>query len=146
MKAVKRTVFIFAKNIYIMRKIVLSILMLAATVITANAQQKWKELDEFHEIMSKTFHPSEEGKLDPIRTRSQEMVDKAQAWKKSTAPEGFDQKAVKKNLKELVDGAKEINELVKNKAADAVLKEKLAKLHDVFHGIVEKCEKEEDHH
>ena len=128
-----------------MKKILLSIMVLAATILGANAQEKWKELDAFHDVMSKTFHPSEEGKLDPIRARSQEMADKALAWKKSTAPAGFDQKAVKPNLKELVKGTKEINEMVKNKATDAELKDKLAKLHDVFHGIVEKCEKEEHH-
>lgn len=128
-----------------MKKLLLSIMVLAATVLGANAQEKWKELDDFHDVMSKTFHPSEEGKLDPIRARSQEMYDKAVAWKKSTAPAGFDQKAIKPNLKELVKGTKEINEMVKNKATDAELKDKLAKLHDVFHGIVEKCEKE-DHH
>ncbi len=112
-----------------------------------NTLKKWKEKDDFHEVMSKTFHPSEEGKLEPIRTRSQEMVDKAIAWNRSTVPAGIDKKAVKGNLKDLVKGAKEINELVKAKATDAVLKEKLASLHDVFHQIVEKCEKgEEDHH
>ncbi len=128
-----------------MKKILLSIMVLAATILGANAQEKWKELDDFHEVMSKTFHPSEEGKLEPIRARSQEMMEKAVAWKKSTAPAGFDQKAVKTNLKDLVKGTKEINEMVKNKATDSELKEKLAKLHDVFHGIVEKCEKEEHH-
>ena len=33
--------------------------------------------EAFHEVMSKTFHPAEEGKLDPIKTRSYEMVQKA---------------------------------------------------------------------
>jgi hypothetical protein len=130
-----------------MKKIV-SVAIVSVTLffsMSAMAQEKakWNELEAFHEIMSKTFHPSEEGKLEPIRSRSQEMFDKATAWKSSTAPVGYDQNAVKKNLKDLVKGAKEINKLVKEKAADAVLKEKLSKLHDVFHQIVEKCEKED---
>jgi hypothetical protein len=129
-------------------KTILSLLMMfAAVTLTkpAHAQQKakWQELDAFHEVMSKTFHPSEEGKLEPIRSRSAEMLDKAIAWKNSTAPEGYDQNAVKKNLKDLVKGAKEINKMVQDKADDASLKEKLSKLHDTFHEIVEKCEKEE---
>jgi hypothetical protein len=95
--------------------------------------------------MSQTFHPAEEGKLDPIKSRSREMLEKAIAWRNSTAPEGFDQKAVRKNLKELVKGATELNDLVVRKATDAELKQKLSSLHDVFHRIVEKCEKE-DHH
>jgi len=129
-----------------MKNSLFSILVFMATIISVSAQdKKWKELDAFHDIMSKTFHPSEEGKLEPIRTRSKEMLDRATEWMNSTAPEGFDKNAVKKNLKDLVKGAKEINDLVKSNATDAVLKEKLSKLHDLFHQIVEKCEKE-DHH
>jgi hypothetical protein len=125
------------------------VLLLAVTAVLfvkplhAQEKPKWKELDAFHEVMSTTFHPSEEGKLEPIRTRSAEMLEKATAWKNSTAPAGYDQNAVKKQLRSLVKGAKEIKQLVKENAADSVIKEKLAALHDVFHEIVEKCEKEE---
>lgn len=115
--------------------------------MSAMAQQKakWNEMETFHEVMSKTFHPAEEGKLEPIRTRSQEMVDKATAWKNSTAPEGYDQNAVKKSLNKLVKGAKEINKMVQKNATDKEIKDELSELHDVFHEIMEKCEKE-DHH
>lgn len=102
----------------------------------------WKEMDAFHEVMAKTFHPAEEGKFEPIRTRSQEMLDKATAWQNSTAPAGYNQKAVKKSLKELVKGAKQINDLIKTNTSDDILKTKLSKLHDVFHEIMEKCENE----
>jgi hypothetical protein len=110
--------------------------------LKAQQKAKWKEMDAFHEIMSKTFHPAEEGRLEPIRIHSQEMLDKATAWENSAAPNGYNQKAVKKSLKELVKGAKEINMLVKEKVVDDVLKTKLSKLHDVFHEIMEKCENE----
>jgi hypothetical protein len=128
----------------------LSLVMIFAAIAVAqpiHAQQKakWQELDAFHEVMSKTFHPAEEGKLEPIRTRSQEMLDKAVAWKNSTAPEGYDKSAVLKNLKKLVKGSKEINKMVKKNASDNELKEELSELHDVFHEIVEKCEKGEHH-
>lgn len=128
-------------------KKVLPLLIAAFTISGFNAVQaqqkaKWKEMDAFHEIMSKTFHPAEEGRLEPIRIHSQEMLDKATAWENSAAPKGYNQKAVKKSLKELVKDAKEINMLVKEKVADDVLKTKLSKLHDVFHEIMEKCENE----
>jgi hypothetical protein len=133
-----------------MKKII-SLLIIFAAIAVANPMQaqkkaKWTELDAFHEVMSKTFHPAEEGKLEPIRTRSAEMVEKAIAWKNSTAPEGYDKNAVKENLSKLVKGAKEINKMVKKNASDKELKEELSELHDVFHEIVEKCEKEEHHH
>jgi hypothetical protein len=109
---------------------------------TCSAQKaKWKEMEEFHGVMSETFHPAEEGKLGPIKSRSQEMLDKAIAWKNSTAPEGYDKSTVEKTLKELVKGAKEVNKMVKDNASDEALKERLSGLHDVFHEIMEKCEK-----
>lgn len=118
-------------------------LLFTAFVLIASAQGQekmaWKEMSDFHTVMSETFHPAEEGKLGPIKSRSQEMVDKAIAWQKSTAPEGYDQKAVKKSLKKLVDGSKELNKLIKGNAADNVLTEKLSGLHDIFHEIMEKA-------
>jgi len=128
-------------------KRILLLLITAIAFAGLNAAQsqekvKWKEMDSFHEVMAQTFHPAEEGKLEPIKTRSQEMLDKATAWESSVAPEGYDKEAVKKSLKDLVKGAKEINNLVKEKAADDVLKAKLSRLHDVFHEIMEKCENE----
>ena len=130
-----------------MQKIVTLILAASAIIFSAQSKAqekvKWKEMEDFHTIMAATFHPSEEGKLEPIKTRSREMADKAVAWQQSTAPAGYDKNAVRSSLKKLAKGAKEINRLVKDKAADAVLKEKLSALHDVFHEIMEKCEKED---
>jgi hypothetical protein len=124
-------------------------LLAVAFVLNASlhAQEKfsWKEMGDFHTVMSETFHPSEEGKLAPIKSRIQEMVDKAVAWQKSTVPEGYDKNAVKKSLKKLVDGAKELNKLIKAKAADDVITKKLSSLHDLFHQVMEKGEKEEHH-
>ena len=139
---------IFADSITTyMKKFVCLFIAAFAIAASVNAQEKksWKEMHDFHAVMSATFHPAEEGKLDPIRTRSQEMVEKAEAWQKSTAPEGYDKKAVTKSLQKLVEGSKELNKLVKEKAKDEALKEKLSTLHDVFHEIMEKCEKGEDH-
>ncbi|HVT84016.1 MAG TPA: hypothetical protein VHD35_02380 [Chitinophagaceae bacterium] len=111
-----------------------------------HAQQKagWKEMDEFHKVMAATFHPSEEGKLEPIKNQSGDLVKKAVSWQKSNAPEGYNKNAAKASLKKLVTASKELHQLVKNNAADEVLKEKLSSLHDIFHEITEKCEKEKN--
>jgi hypothetical protein len=113
----------------------------------AQGQEKksWKEMNEFHTVMSETFHPAEEGKLDPIKKRSQEMAEKAVAWQKSTAPEGYDKEKVNVSLQKLVKGTKELNQLVKAKSSDKVLTDKLSGLHEIFHEIMEKCRKEEQH-
>jgi hypothetical protein len=131
-----------------MNKFVCLLIAAFALTVSVNAQEKkaaWKEMNDFHTVMSETFHPAEEGHLDPIKKRSQEMVDKAVAWQGSTAPAGYDKKQVDASLKKLVKGAKELHKMVKAKAADNALKEKLSGLHEVFHEIMEKCEKE-DHH
>ena len=129
-----------------MKKIACLLLAVLVLVTAVNAQsKKWKEMDEFHTIMSETYHPAEEGKLEPIKSRSQEMVDKAMAWVRSTAPEGYDKRSVNISLKELLRGAKELNGLVKANASDKEITDKLSKLHDVFHTIMEKCEKEKHH-
>ena len=127
-----------------MKELLLLFIVLAGfNIAQAQKKAKWKEMDAFHEVMAKTFHPAEEGKLEPVKTRNKEMLDKATAWQNSTAPEGYNQKAVKKSLNDLVKGAKEINKLVKENAQDNIIKEKLSALHDVFHEIMEKCEKED---
>jgi hypothetical protein len=135
-----------------MKKIACLFIASFAMIAFARAQEKkdpiaigWKEMNEFHTVMSETFHPAEEGHLDPIKKRSQEMIDKAAAWQKSTAPEGYDKKKVETSLKKLVKGTKELNGLVKANSPDKVLKEKLSGLHGIFHEIMEKCRKE-DHH
>jgi hypothetical protein len=127
-----------------MKKLVSALLMTFVLFTAVQAQEKkaqWKEMHDFHGVMGSTFHPAEEGNLQPIRTRSQEMIDKAVAWQKSDAPEGYDKKAVKGSLKKLVAGAKEIDQLVKSNATDKELTDKLTALHDVFHEIMDKCRK-----
>jgi hypothetical protein len=130
-----------------MKKLISALLLGFILFTAASAQEKkeWKEMHDFHGVMGSTFHPAEEGNLDPIRKRSQEMVDKAVAWQNSNAPEGYDKKAVEKTLKNLVEGAKEIDKMVKAKATDKELVAKLSSLHDVFHEIMEKCRKEGHH-
>jgi len=54
-------------------------------------------------------------------------------------------KGCKKIIEAISKGFQRNNKLVKEKITDNILKEKLSALHDVFHQIMEKCEKE-DHH
>jgi hypothetical protein len=130
-----------------MKKILSIIVLLMGLVISVSLQAQknatWKEMDEFHTVMGSTFHPAEEGDLRPIKSRSQEMIDKAVAWLKSTAPEGYNKKTVKGSLKKLVKESKALHEMVKSGATDKDLVAKLNGLHDIFHEIMEKCSSEE---
>jgi hypothetical protein len=110
--------------------------------VVANAQTKpgdWKELKSFHTVMSETFHPAEEGKLEPIKERSAEMLEKAKAWKSSVPPAEFNKPEIKASLDKLVKGSKELDKMVKKGADDADIKAKITALHDVFHEIVGLC-------
>jgi superoxide dismutase len=99
----------------------------------------WKELKDFHKVMSQTFHPAEENNLTPIRERSQEMLEKALALQNGKIPASFDTPEIKKAISNLVTGAEELHKLNKKKTKDAVLKEKLTSLHDAFHVIQGLC-------
>jgi hypothetical protein len=128
-------------------------LLLALAVfvsISVSAQFKlaqWPALQTFHGVMSETFHPSEEGKLEPIKARSTEMYQKALAVSKSALPlELKAKKGIKEAVAELVKGTKALDALIKAKASDEVIKTKLASLHDTFHQIIETCNKEDEKH
>ncbi|MBK7233095.1 MAG: superoxide dismutase [Saprospiraceae bacterium] len=100
---------------------------------------EWPEIKTFHKSMSETFHPSEEGNLTPVRSRSNELLQNAIALSKSKIPTQFNNKGVQSAVKKLVDGSKALDKLVKNKASDKAITQSLSKLHDTFHLIVEEC-------
>ncbi|MBK7871185.1 MAG: hypothetical protein IPJ74_11145 [Saprospiraceae bacterium] len=113
-------------------------LLLGAFAAQAQADE-WKEMDEYHSIMAATFHPAEEGDLKPVMTRSGELVQKAQAWKKSTFPTQFDKPDIKKSLALLTKESKALDKMVKKGKSEEAVKQAIFALHDRFHEIMEKC-------
>lgn len=105
----------------------------------------WQALKDFHKVMSQTFHPSEEGNLQPIKGRSGEMVQKAEALAKSNIPAEFNKKEVVAAVQRLASDSKKLDKLVKNNKSDKEITTALAKLHDVFHQIVGLCSDENEH-
>lgn len=105
--------------------------------------EQWAALKDFHGVMSQTFHPAEEGNLQPIKTRSAEMVEKADKLTKSPIPSEFDTPKIKDAIKRLQTGSKALDKLIKNKkTSDADIITSLSALHDVFHEIVGLCRDE----
>lgn len=135
-----------------MKSLKISLLLALAIFVSTSlsAQFKldqWPALKTFHGVMSETFHPSEEGKLEPIKSRSTEMYEKAVAVSKSTVPtELKGKKGIKEAVADLVKGTKELDTLIKATSSDEVIKTKLAGLHDTFHKIIETCNKEDEKH
>ncbi|MDI1353595.1 MAG: hypothetical protein PSX36_01665 [bacterium] len=111
----------------------------------ANAQKKaqWKELSDFHNVMSKTFHPAEEGNLQPLKDNSADLLAKARIWQISVYPAGYKVDETKIVLAELTSKCDEVNRAVIAKKSDAELKKLITEAHDVFHQVAEKCRQPE---
>lgn len=101
--------------------------------------ETWQALNEFHQVMAETFHPSEKGNLTPVRNRSGEMAEKAQALLDQPIPASFNTVEIKKSITDLLVGAKELDVMVKSHADDKMITGKLNNLHDLFHSIQGQC-------
>ena len=127
-----------------MKKIFL-LLTLFISGIAAQAQKaEWKEMKDFHAVMSATFHPAEENNLQPLKEKAAELEAKAKLWQQSAVPAGFNALVTKPILKKLLQQCKLIKKSVNNKKPDTVLKEEITAAHETFHEIMEKC-REESH-
>jgi hypothetical protein len=126
-------------------KQLLTLFLALAIGFVAKADDKkktdWPALTEFHTVMSQTFHPSEEGNFEPIRKRSEEMMNKAAALSRGRVPQPYQTPSMRNAVARLQVGAKTVNEMVQKNATDEQLKPVLSKLHDTFHEIVGLCRK-----
>jgi hypothetical protein len=121
---------------------VLCFFLVVSNVSAQTTFEKWPAIKTFHGVMSQTFHPAEEGDLNPIKTRSEEMVQKADALSKEAIPTEFKTPAILASIKKLQEGAKGLDKLVKAKGSDEATLKSLTALHDVFHEIVGLCSEE----
>ena len=119
--------------------LVLAILIVASSVSAQSTFDKWPAIKEFHEVMSQTFHPAEEGNLAPIKTRSEEMMNKATMLLKSDIPTEFRTDAILVLAERLQLKSKALHKLVKSSGTDAAIVKSITDLHDTFHQIVGLC-------
>lgn len=123
-----------------MKSLAIVLFLLAVNTMSAQSTfDKWPAIKEFHEVMSQTFHPSEEGNLEPIKARSEELMNKAALLLKSDIPAEYKTAAVLASAEKLQLKSKALHKLVQSKGADTDIKKSLAELHDVFHEIVGLC-------
>mgnify|MGYP001021129062 CR=1 FL=1 len=123
-----------------MKSLAIVLFLFAVNTISAQSTfDKWPAIKEFHQVMSQTFHPSEEGNLEPIKTRSEELMNKAAVLLKSDIPAEFKTAAVLASAEKLQLKSKALHKLVQSKGSDADISKSLAELHDVFHEIVGLC-------
>ncbi len=122
---------------------ILIVLFFANIAIAQSVSDKWPAIKTFHGVMSETFHPAEEGNLEPMRTRSLEMFEKAEALLKSEIPAEFQTPKILSAAERIQIQSKALHKMVLSKATDAELTAKLTTLHDVFHEIVGLCGSEQ---
>ena len=86
-----------------MRTILFVLVVLTTTQLRAQSKLTWPEMDDFHTVMSKTFHPAEEGKLQPLRDNAEALYAKAKTWQASKVPQGYNAAVTKPILDKLVE-------------------------------------------
>ena len=122
---------------------ILSVIIFTALLMSCGGHkavfEQWKELDEFHDVMSQTFHPSEDGDLAPIKARAGEMASKAKVLADSKVPSQFSNPKMKETLQKLVTGSEGLANLINTNASDAEITSSLSDLHDVFHTVMMLC-------
>jgi hypothetical protein len=122
-----------------MKKIILFAAAAMLSLASFAQQAEWKQMTDFHGVMSKTFHPAEEGNLKPTKANAAELVSKAKSWQSSTVPAGYDAKLAAPILKKLVESCSALEAGVKAKKSDKELTTLITAAHENFHEIKEKC-------
>ena len=107
-----------------------------------SAFETWPELKEFHGVMSQTFHPSEEGNLEPIKSRATEMKEKAAKLADSKIPADLNNDKVIAAVTKLKDNSVLMEKMVADKKSDKEISEYLNVMHDTFHEIIGLCKHE----
>lgn len=122
--------------------LVLGLFFVINTVSAQSMSEKWPAIKAFHGVMSQTFHPAEEGNLEPIKKRSQEMVDKAAALSTLEIPKEYKTKNILASIEKLQINTKELHKMVEGKSNDQEIVKKLTLTHDIFHEIMGLCSSE----
>lgn len=128
-----------------MKKLLVLALAAIFTVGVHAQEASWKQMEDFHNVMSKTFHPAEEGNLKPLKENITTLVAKAKAWESGAVPSGYDAKVAKPILKQLVAKCTAVEAAIKAKKSDKELTTLITATHDVFHELKEKCKPGEKH-
>jgi predicted outer membrane protein len=123
-----------------MKHTLIAILCLLTTLLLCAQKKEWKQMEDFHTVMSKSYHPVEEGNFQPVKDNIDSLVQKAQTWRASTIPSGYNKKLVKQKLDKLVKNCKAVKEAIVQKKNNGDLKKLITAAHKTFHEIMEKGE------
>lgn len=110
------------------------------TISAQSVTEKWKQLGNFHELLSKTFKPSEDGDFTQIKLFSQDLVTKVVALDINSTPQDLKSTNLEDLLIKLKKQTNLVNELVKAKAPNVEIMRAFENVHDIYNRVVYLCE------
>jgi hypothetical protein len=125
----------------VLKLVIILIAFLPSLSFAQTQNAVWAEMKAFHNLMSSSFHPAEEGNFAPLRANADNMFMAAKAWKESTIPETYKPEETKVALRKLESKCAAVKKAVEAKQPDAKLLTLISEAHDVFHTIVGECKK-----
>ena len=122
-----------------MKKTIIFFALILIAIVSKAQKPKWSQLEDYHAVLAKTFHPAEEGNYKPILENAGELAKLSTTLKKSKIPANYQKPGVKESIKTLEKESKGLAKLVVKKASEQDLKNAIFALHDRFHEVMEKC-------
>lgn len=122
--------------------IIFSLILTSTLFAQKEAKISWKELNDFHDLVSPVFHTAEKGNYSTAKDSSYLLLDRAQKLNAAPLPAGLATATYKPLTERLVLETKDIDAAVKAKKTDAELKPLLHKAHNTFHEILGKFKAE----
>ena len=110
------------------------------TCLSFAQKKEWKQMEDFHTMMAKSYHPVEKGNLQPAKDNVDSLLLRAKAWQASPVPAGYNAKQVKVKLNKLVTDCEAVKLAVIQKKNNDTLKKLITAAHTTFHEIMEKSE------
>ena len=102
----------------------------------------WPEMGSFHQLMSSTFHPAEEGNFAPLKEKAADLYRASKLWYAVDVPAEYNLKLTKKTLEQLMIKCNDIwAEVASKTPSDVKLKVMITEAHDLFHKISGECKK-----
>ncbi len=107
--------------------------------VSAQNKNTWKEQEVFHGIMSKTYHPTEEGNFKPLKGKSDSLVIIAKQWKAAKIPAEYKPKETAEAIAKLLKQCEIVNAAIKSNKDEKTLGSLMFEAHETFHYIVGEC-------
>ncbi|HYC53109.1 MAG TPA: hypothetical protein VEB19_18540 [Gemmatimonadaceae bacterium] len=99
----------------------------------------WKELDAYHMVMMRVWHPAKEkNDLAPVRAQAAKLAGAADAWAAAAIPSACDTPENRTNIAKVKADSRALASLVAT-GTDADVKPSLAALHERFELVNRGC-------